>query len=216
MDTNSEAAPVVEDTRHPEPPSTTPTTQTRPKYGTWILVTKKAKPPAAVNNTRYTRKDNNVAATRGNQFGILTNTNEIDRTLARNNNNADKRKPKPGAKSGSKGKSPLPNNNPQAASPPQQPVNTTVSPESTRSASLAVRGRGGRSGLNRGKGRGTGRNDSASYPSPSSDLSAVHWNRQTDPRSLFHFGGAPASAEIILIHPCLLLSRHKDPGIFQP
>ncbi|XP_031112018.1 uncharacterized protein LOC116015991 [Ipomoea triloba] len=176
MDINGDSSPEADAARQPETPTPAPMAQPRPKYGTLMLVTKKAKPPAAVNNSRNTRKDSSVSAARGNQFSILSNINDMGRTATRSNN-TDKRKSKPGPKSGLKGKSLLPVNSPQAAAPPSQPVTTTVLPENSRSTNPDSRGRGGQTTVNRGKGRKAGQNSSASHINSPLDSTATLWNR---------------------------------------
>nr|GMC58177.1 hypothetical protein Iba_chr02aCG12680 [Ipomoea batatas] len=113
------------ESRHPVSPSPTPPVQTKPKYGTWMLVTKKANPAPAGNNNRQTRKDSHGTANRGNQFGILADMHE-DSAPHTKKNNTDKNKQKSGSKSGSNGKASTPRNNPHIPASSQQPTTATL------------------------------------------------------------------------------------------
>lgn len=73
----AEPSPRTESAQQPAPPSSSPTTQVKPRYGSWMLVTKKAKPVETIKNTRQPRKDvNNITASRGNQYEILADIPE--------------------------------------------------------------------------------------------------------------------------------------------
>ncbi|XP_031126652.1 uncharacterized protein LOC116028935 [Ipomoea triloba] len=109
-DPNAEPATEATESRQTESPSPTPPVQTKPRYGTWMLVTKKAKPAPVGNNNCHARNDSHGTANRGNQFGVLVDMHEhsVPHT---NKNSTEKSKHKSGSKSGSKGKAPIPRNN---------------------------------------------------------------------------------------------------------
>nr|GLL22075.1 hypothetical protein Itr_chr03CG11500 [Ipomoea trifida] len=201
MDQNTESVPETGGDHHPSPTTHVASAQYKPRYGSWMLVTRKPKPttensfsrPSGRDNTanhgsfpRHNRKDDNVVQTQGNnprntrkeknvsanqninphharkdknvtvnqdnQFGVLTDLNEHDEqptdTFVTDKNGA-----KSGSRSATKGKAPTSRSTPPNAGRPPQSSTGTAPHEATPSSNLGSRGRGGRTGANRGRGR---------------------------------------------------------------
>nr|GMC89970.1 LINE-type retrotransposon LIb DNA [Ipomoea batatas] len=178
-------------------PKPTSTLQEKRPYGTWMLVTKKAKPVEYGRNSRQPRKEANVASvSRGNQYDVLADLQEHSEPIA-NRNRTEKGKSKHTQKQGLKVKAPTASTHPPAlrnsVTTPLPVVNSGQS-EGSHLPNRNNRGRGNRGGGSRGRGRGDGRGrsvgalDSNGLGSP-----PAVWNGRESPPSIFQFG-APHAA----------------------
>ncbi|XP_031096935.1 uncharacterized protein LOC116001187 [Ipomoea triloba] len=110
MDSNEAPTPEAEGNQNVASPSpTSPLWQVKPRYETWMLVTKKLRPVSEGKNPRQPRKEANSSVTSGNQFDALADMRETG-SPPTNRSKADKNKSKPGPNHGTKGKSPVPSN----------------------------------------------------------------------------------------------------------
>nr|GMD60893.1 LINE-type retrotransposon LIb DNA [Ipomoea batatas] len=131
-----------------QPSTRTSPAQTKPRYGAWMLVTRKNHQAAGIANNRH----NNLMLTpRRDRY----------------------REPMTSARPS------------QLASSSAQTVNPP---------GMGSRGRGGRSGFNRGRGRGEGRGLSGNVTNHALDSSAIHWNVQSG-STLFQFGNNQPSGD---------------------
>nr|GMD59954.1 probable E3 ubiquitin-protein ligase RHC2A [Ipomoea batatas] len=195
--TNGTAAVGAGSLAQTQPPTHTPPAQTKPRYGTWMLVTRK-----------------NHQAT---EFGILADLHDHADAPARNNNTVNDNsmsRPLPRARS----KSPMHTHVPQSSVRSPQPTSTTDQPVNPQATRMGSRGRGGRAGNNRGRGRGEGRGLPGNASNPALESSAIHWNAQYA-STLFQFGNnQPAADRLTSFNPnqfpiCALNSDCSQPQI---
>lgn len=166
MDLNVPPSAEKDDTQQTTTPSATPVPSPpavveRPRYGSWMLVTRKPRRNDQNNNQQQKKQIQNTPRNNNNRFQALANHKERS---APNNNPATKGKQPARSGGNTKGKSSSP-----ASSPPSRrgviPVESPAMPPNQRHFTQKNgRGRGGQAAASKGKGSGS-RRDGASTSS---------------------------------------------------
>nr|GME11507.1 LINE-type retrotransposon LIb DNA [Ipomoea batatas] len=103
---------------------TTATAPDKPRYGSWMLVTRKEKSTSQqVKNPRQNKKPSNPVPSRGNQFNVLADNHDLGESQM-TQKNTEKNTARTGAGQRSKGKSPVSNATTLNHPPPTQAVAT--------------------------------------------------------------------------------------------
>nr|GMD60711.1 LINE-type retrotransposon LIb DNA [Ipomoea batatas] len=197
--------------RQKQSPTTSPPTQEKRRYGSWMLVTKKSKPVEAAKNSRQSRKDpNSSVVNRGNQFSVLADVNDnVEPTVSRNK--SDKGKSKSAPRQSPKDKSAIPSTSappirnsplPSQAAPPVHAQRTTIS----------VRNRGGRSGAPRGRNRSSGRDNPVSRDFSSSVPTVPDWINQPPHQDVFRFASTVAGTHTPVANATGMISNLVETG----
>nr|GLL49250.1 LINE-type retrotransposon LIb DNA [Ipomoea trifida] len=167
--------------------------QKKSRYGSWMLVTKKPRPPAPTppKQQRQAKKSTSTPPERRNQFGALADVRDAEE-LPSNRDRTTNRTTNGDPGKGSKGKSPVHHNPPRNRLDPPQSRNSMTQTNYQHNPAQNARGRGGRSNVSRGKGKnaGSGRDRGSDPPSNFSNPTTVSWNGQRDNQGIFLFGNS--------------------------
>nr|GMD60030.1 LINE-type retrotransposon LIb DNA [Ipomoea batatas] len=166
MESNDNSVPDAEAT--PNVATSTAATMSapsKPRYGSWMLVTRKEKPAPPIRNHRQNKGSEKSAPNRGNQYSVLADIHDNGEPPI-NRNSSEKRK----SKSANNQRNTRANQTPILG---DNPV-TNHPPRSHNSA-----GDGGRQSVSRGRGRGAGLGSAPGHGSVIMDPSSVGGSVQT-------------------------------------
>ncbi|XP_031111916.1 uncharacterized protein LOC116015889 [Ipomoea triloba] len=187
MDLNSPPSAERDETQQPPTPSPTPTSSPpavaeRPRYGSWMLVTRKPRNYNQNNNHQQAKQSQPNAKSNHNRFQALANNKERS-TPNKSSSNKGKQPAQAGGNGKGKSSSPMnPPPNRRGAVPVESLV---VPPNNSRNSANSSRNRGGHAGTNRGKSgnhRGGGASTSGSFPA------GGNWPSNLETSGVFQFG----------------------------